>query len=257
MPIAKLVSADGPIELYYELHGRHSTTRDDMSYSKAGNDSSWAAERPSSLTEAGQKDAALSRTLHAVDSAVGAQHAADKGRQEAESRGAVLPQSRPIAIPAQSDSRKAQLTAGSQIEMADMSGRSSSACRSKQGTPASSEAQASEPDSQRAQSCIPDPPDEAAPGQRRASAERDKSSEDASKLMPNGHAGASCAIQMPHEDLETAPSRCMLAFKQHAMPSSLVAASKLSSCGAWQACPALVVWADCPRSMNKSVPPMG
>ena len=228
-----------------------------MSYSKAGNDSSWAAERPSSLAEAGQKDAALSRTLHAVDSAVGAQHAADKGRQEAESRGAVLPQSRPIAIPAQSDSRKAQLTAGSQIEMADMSGRSSSACRSKQGTPASSEAQASEPESQRAQHCMPDTPDEAAPGQCRAGAERDKSGEDASKAVPNGHAGDSCVIQMPHEDLEMAPSRCMLAFKQHAMPSSLDAASKLSSCGAWQACPALVVWADCPRSMNKSVPPMG
>ena len=213
MPIAKLVSADGPIELYYELHGRHSTTRDDMSYSKAGNDSSWAAKRPSSLAEAGQKDAALSRTLHAMDSAVGAQHAADKGRREAESRGAVLPQSRPIAIPAQSDSRKAQLTAGSQIEMADMSGRSSNACRSKQGTPASSEAQASEPGSQRAQPCMPDTPDEAALGQCRARAECNKSSEDASKAVPNGHAGDSCVIQMPHEDLETEPSRYMLTVK--------------------------------------------
>ena len=207
MPIAKLVSADGPIELYYELHGRHSTTRDDMSYSRAGNESSLAGKRPSSLAEAGQKDAALSRTLHAVDSAVGAQHAADKGRHEAESRGAVLPQSSPIAIPAQSDSRKAQFTAGSQIEMADMSGRSSSASRSKQGTPGSSEAQASEPEPQRTQSCVPDTPDDAAPGQCRAGAEVDNSRQDASKAVPNGHAGDSCVIQMPHEDLESEPSR--------------------------------------------------
>ena len=207
MPIAKLVSADGPIELYYELHGRHSTTRDDMSYSKAGNDSSLAGERPSSLAEAGQKDAALSRTLHAVNSAVGAQHAADKGRHEAESRGAVIPQSSPIPIPAQSDSRKAQLTAGSQIEMADMSGRSSSASRSKQGAPESLGAQASDPESQRTQPCIPDTPDETAPGQHSPGAELDNTRHDASKAMPNGHVGDSCAIQMPHEDLKTDSSR--------------------------------------------------
>ena len=202
-----------------------------MSYSKAGNESSWAGKRPSSLAEAGRKDAALSRTLHAVDSAVGAQHAADRGRREAESRGTVLPQSTPITIPAQSDSRRAQLTAGSQIEMADMSGRSSSASRSKQGTPGSLEAQAPEPESQGTQPCIPDAPDESAPGHCRMGAELDKSSQDGAKA--NGGVGESCIIQMPHEDPETEPSRWLLLSKQHSLPS--ICSIFQVSCGVWQA----------------------
>jgi len=152
MPIAKLISADGPIEIYYELHGRHSTTRDDMSYSKATDASRWAGKRSSSINEAIQKDPALARTLHAVDSAVGAQQAVEKGRQDGQVRRLQHNSSNAIAVPR----RSTPSAAGSQIEMADMSGRSSSACQSTGESPAVSEYQASEAGLSRKQSARTD-----------------------------------------------------------------------------------------------------
>lgn len=208
MPIAKLVSADGPIELYYELHGRHTTTRDDMSYSQAAKESIWAGNRPSSLKAASQKDPALARTLHAVDSAVGAQQAADRGRREADAKKSTLPQTisstarpppqRPIPSPA-----------GSQIEMADMSGRSSPACSSMQDTTSASEAPAPPVRLREEQ---PTPADTAAGTpipENNGPAGLYSSDEDAhsSSAVPNGHANGEYVIQMPHEDLETSSSR--------------------------------------------------
>jgi len=169
MPIAKLISADGPIDIYYELHGRHSSTRDDMSYSKATDASRWAGKRSSSIDEAIQKDPALARTLHAVDSAVGAQQAVENGKQDGQVRRLQNNSSNAIAVPR----RSTHSAAGSQIEMADMSGRSSSACPSTGESPAVSEYQASEAGLSRKQSARTDTeektPDILAPLQSQAS----------------------------------------------------------------------------------------
>ena len=216
MPIAKLISTDGPIEIYYELHGRHSTTRDDMSYSEAANASSWAGERSSSVREAGRKDPALARTLHAVDSAVGAQQTVDKGKQVTEARKLNSSSSDAVSMP----KRSLHSAAGSQIELADMSGRSSPACHMRD-SPSASASQASEAGLGRKQSSGPVP--EAATSEAvskaalegpcptsNGSPDETGSKQNASSHYAdaNGNAGDTHVIEMPHEDLETSPSRC-------------------------------------------------
>ena len=205
MPIAKLISTDGPIEIYYELHGRHSTTRDDMSYSNAAAASSCAGKRSSSTKEAGQQDAALGRTLHAVDSAVGAQQAADRGRQEAESMGAVPSQSSASTAANGGPRRQVHSAAGSQIEMADMSGRGSSACLCQQDA-----LQASEPQN------LDDKRSDSFAGMVETALHVDKGAQngDGSTAPPReesaqlgSQANGEHVIQMPHEDMDTSPSR--------------------------------------------------
>ena len=216
MPIAKLISADGSIEIYYELHGRHSTTRDDMSYSKAANESSWAGKRSSSIKEAGRKDPALARTLHAVDSAVGAQQVIDRGKEEAD--GGRLHSGPSDAVPV--PRRFLHSAAGSQIELADMSGRSSPACQGMRDSPSASASQASEAGLARKQSSGPAPDhptaEEVSAGPLKETARNSREAPDVNgsignagshSAVPNGNAGDTYVVTMPHEDLETSTSR--------------------------------------------------
>ena len=218
MPIAKLISADGPIGIYYELHGRHSTTRDDMSYSKAANESSWAGKRPSSTKEAGRKDPALARTLHAVDSAVGAQQVMDRGKQEADAGRLRSGPSDAVPVPR----RSLHSAAGSQIELADMSGRSSPACQGMRDSPSASASQASEAGLARKPSSGPAPDhptaEEVSTGARKETVSDSRGGPNVDgprgntgshSAMPNGDAGDTHVIMMPHEDLETSSSRCL------------------------------------------------
>lgn len=76
MPIAKLVSSDGPIDIYYELHGAVQTARDDFSSSPAAQEQ----QQQRALDEASEADPALQRVKHAVDDAAAADATADAGR---------------------------------------------------------------------------------------------------------------------------------------------------------------------------------
>ena len=219
-----------------------------MGYSQAAKESSWAGSRPSSLKAAGQKDPALARTLHAVDSAVGAQQAADRGRREADAKVSTLPHStssgaRPVP------QRPTSSPAGSQIEMADMSGRSSPACSSMQDTPLASEAPAPPVRLREGQ---PTPADTAAGApdpESNGPAGLNSSDEDAnsSSAVPNGHANGEHVIQMPHEDLETSSSRCdiFLVPTEKARGVSIdisTAAGKGPDGGPFSKCYAVIFW---------------
>lgn len=81
MPIAKLVSADGPIRIYYELHGRVTTNRDDFSYSKAAGTRMDHRREPSSLDSASETDVELGRVKGAIDSAAVADRRVDTGKK--------------------------------------------------------------------------------------------------------------------------------------------------------------------------------
>ena len=81
MPIAKLVSADGPIDIYYELQGRDTTNRDDFSYSEAKNGCKIYDRESSSLNSTAETDPELGRVKSAIDSAAASDRKADKGKQ--------------------------------------------------------------------------------------------------------------------------------------------------------------------------------
>ncbi|BDA51050.1 probable non-heme bromoperoxidase BpoC at C-terminar half [Coccomyxa sp. Obi] len=87
MPIAKLVSADGPVNIYYELQGRVSTNRDDFSYSKAAQNVKEYEKEPSSLNSTAETDPELGRVKGAIDSAIAADRRADTGKRMLASQG--------------------------------------------------------------------------------------------------------------------------------------------------------------------------
>ena len=76
MPIARLVSSDGPVDIYYELHGAVQTARDDFSSSPAAQEQQ--PQRP--LDEASEADPALQRVKQAVYDGAAADAVADAGR---------------------------------------------------------------------------------------------------------------------------------------------------------------------------------
>ena len=188
-----------------------------MSYSAAASESSWTGKRSSSTKEASRKDPALARTLHAVDSAVGAQQTVDRGKQETEARKVNSRSSDAVSVP----KRSLHSAAGSQIELADMSGRSSPACYGMRDSPSAAASQASEAGLGRKQSSGPVPETAtaevvsiAAPQthEHNSSGHPDETgttgSASSHSAAANGDAGDTHVIEMPHEDLETSPSRC-------------------------------------------------
>ncbi len=204
-----------------------------MSYSKAANESSWAGKRSSSTKEAGRKDPALARTLHAVDSAVGAQQIVDRGKQETEARKVDSSLSDAIPVP----KRSLHSAAGSQIELADMSGRSSPACHAMRDSPSASASasQASETGLGRKQSSGPVPDTATAAAVSTAAPQKpvcngsgspdetsSKANADSHSAAGDGHAGDTHVIEMPHEDLDTSPSRCGPAMRVSCCYSALL-----------------------------------
>lgn len=111
MPIAKLVSADGPVDIYYELQGRISTNRDDFSYTKAAQNARKYEKEPSSLSSTAGTDPELGRVKGAVDSAAAADRRADTGKRM------LAGQSSRVS---QTNGKSMQ---GASIELTDMSGK--------------------------------------------------------------------------------------------------------------------------------------
>ncbi|CAL8466172.1 g5708 [Coccomyxa elongata] len=111
MPIAKLVSADGPVDIYYELQGRISTNRDDISYSKAAQNARKYEKEPSSLSSTAETDPELGRVKGAIDSAAAADRRADTGTRMLASQGTRA---------SQTNGKSLQ---GASIELTDMSGK--------------------------------------------------------------------------------------------------------------------------------------
>ena len=111
MPIAKLVSADGPVNIYYELQGRISTNRDDFSYSKAAQNARNYEKESSSLSTTAETDPELGRVKGAIDSAAAADRRADTGKRMLAGEGSRA---------SQTNGKSMQ---GASIEMTDMSGR--------------------------------------------------------------------------------------------------------------------------------------
>ena len=190
-----------------------------MNYSRAATQSSWAGNRSSSVKEAGRNDPGIGRTLHAIDSAVGAQQVVDRGRQEAEARKLHSGPSNAVPMPR----RYLQSAAGSQIELADMSGRSSPACQAMRDSPSASASQASEAGLARKQSSGPVPEMPAAEAISTGATEEtgpnsngvadtigSKGNARSHPAVPNGNAGEAHVTQLPHEDLETSSSRCCM-----------------------------------------------
>lgn len=111
MPIAKLVSTDGPVDIYYELQGRISTNRDDFSYSKAAQNARKYEKEPSSLSSAAETDPELGRVKGAIDSAAAADRRADTGKRMLANQGSRASQ------------MNGNLLQGASIELTDMSGK--------------------------------------------------------------------------------------------------------------------------------------
>jgi hypothetical protein len=112
MPIAKLVSSDGPINIYYELHGRVTTMRDDLSVSNPAKKPEQPDEEQDSLSSASIVDPQLGRVKHAIDTAVAAEKRANAGKR-------IVDRLRSDVRP----SASATAPKAGDIEMTDMSGR--------------------------------------------------------------------------------------------------------------------------------------
>ncbi len=175
MPIAKLVSADGPVDIYYELQGRVTTNRDDYSYSEAKDGRKTYERQSSSLSSAAGTDHELGRVKDAIDSAAAADRKADTGKQMLASR------------PGRTNGLETLQPQRGSIEMTDMSGKTRPY-----------ENGVSEPAAgltEGAKHAV----DQGAPG-RKGGLENSKAGPEEAVTTPNGVREGEHVIEMPHED---------------------------------------------------------
>lgn len=198
MPIAKLVSSDGPISIYYELHGRISTVRDDLSVTNpCRRIEQTEGARQSSLSSASDTDPELGRIKHAIGSATAADKAANAGKRAVDKQRRLSSSSKPAINDSQPCS----------IEMTDMSARSRNGALNGKLSSAQNGFQASANEKPSVEANIVGRATKQKAMNGHSGTNEPKSCKEAS-ANANGIREDEYIIEMPHEDADTDHARC-------------------------------------------------